>query len=61
MHKHAWRVIEKIEQDSAWDQINSSRVKSFKGGGDSWEELTRRPYIVTYECKECGEQKVTRV
>lgn len=25
------------------------------------EELSRTPYIVTYKCEDCGEEKVKRI
>lgn len=58
IHRHVWKVVEKVEHPSPMEQMGP-REFDLKGYGmSSWFE---RPVIVTFECSRCETQKVKRV
>lgn len=63
MHRHKWKVVDKIKQQSTLEAYRSQGMRvSFKNAWpDELEKLSRNPYIVTYECEKCGTQKVKRI
>lgn len=68
MHRHIWKVVEKVEQPAPVELMQPGVEFVQKpgwhgmGGIDdiSSRELLHRPVIVTYRC-ECGGEKVARV
>lgn len=62
-HRHAWKVVEKTEQRSLAEQMESAgyEISAKRAGDDHLERLFRKTTLVHYRCATCPSEKVVRV
>lgn len=63
LHRHIWKVVEKIELPSTLEAYRAlgGKITADQARPDDLAALSRKSFVVTRRCEKCGTEDVRRV